>query len=234
MIKHHQKLKIGIIGGGNLYNLSILRGERPKTIATPYGKAFYYLAGDCPLILRHSPKKDTPPHAINHRANIYGFKKMGAESIFAFNSVGSLKKHIKPGEFLVPDDYISFNASTFYDKECKFITPELSSDARKILIQILRKLKLSFQDRGVYFQTRGPRLETKAEINLIKNYADVVGMTMASEAALSQELGLRYGSLCSIDNYAHGIAKTPLSIRQIEICQAKTAPKIEKIIRELV
>lgn len=122
---------------------------------------------------------------------------------------------------------------TFYDKKRKHITPQLSPDLRKILIKILKKLNLKFHQRGIYFETKGPRLETKAEINLLKKFADVVGMTMAKEAALSQELNLKYVSLCSIDNFAHGIIKKMPSQKEIEENQRKSQKIIEKIIKEI-
>jgi len=103
------------------------------------------------------------------------------------------KKSLKPGEFLVPDDYIGFEGATFYDQETKYITPGLSTGVRKIMIKVLKKSGFKFKTKGVYFQTHGPRYETKTEIKLIKNFGDVVGMTMANEATLAKEAGLEYG-----------------------------------------
>jgi 5'-methylthioadenosine phosphorylase len=104
----------------------------------------------------------------------------------------------------------------------------------KILAKILRKLKLKFRTRGVYFNTRGPRLETKAEIKMIRNFADVVGMTMAKEATLSNELGLEYASLCTIDNFANGLVKKSLTQEEIEKNRRKTDNIIEKIVNEIL
>jgi 5'-methylthioadenosine phosphorylase len=224
----------GIIGGGNLSNLSVLNNKKPRTILIPYGKVFYYLIDRLPLILRHGLKGNTPPHKINYRANIFAFKKLGVKFIFSFNSVGSLRKKIKPGNTLIPSDYIDFDTLTFYEKNPKFITPQISKELRKILIQILEKLNLKFFRKGVYFNTKGPRLETKAEINLIKNFADVVGMTMTKEATLANELDLEYASVCSVDNYAHGLIKKPLSIKDIRKNQARNKKNIEMIIEEIL
>jgi len=62
----------------------------------------------------------------------------------------------------------------------------------------------------------------------------VVGMTMAKEATLAQELDIEYASLCSIDNFAHGISKKTLTQAEIEKNQKKNAIKIEKIIKEIL
>jgi len=58
---------------------------------------------------------------------------------------------------------------------------------------------------GVYVQTRGPRIETVAEVQALARSADVVGMTIASEATLAIELGMEVAALCTIDNYANGL-----------------------------
>lgn len=234
MQKNYSKFDRAIIIGRNLKKMDFFNKLELKKLNTPYGEVNYYQLKNCVFIPRHGLKENIPPHKINHLANIYGLKNLGIRYIFSFNSVGSLEKEIKPGEFLIPSDYIDFHPPTFYEKEAKFITPELSSKLRRILIDILRKLKIKFKDGGIYFQTRGPRLETKAEIKLIKNFADVVGMTMASEATLANELELEYASLCFIDNYAHGIIKKSLTQKEIEESQRKNAKVIEKIVKEIL
>ena len=60
---------------------------------------------------------------------------------------------------------------------------------------------------GTYFQTIGPRFETKAEIRLYKDYFDVVGMTGSAEATLSQELGMGFCMISIVDNMGHGLGE---------------------------
>ena len=72
-------------------------------------------------------------------------------------------------------------------------------------------------------QTTGPRLETRAEIAFFKSIGDVVGMTMASEATLASELGIPYASLCTVDNFAHGIVDEPLTFETIRETQRANA-----------
>lgn len=233
MPKNYSKSKEAIIIGWNLKKMDFFGQLQPKNLKTPHGRINYYQFKNCFFIPRHGIKENTPPHKINHQANISGLKKLGVKRIFSFNSVGSLKKNIRPGELLIASDYIDLNPPTFYEKEAKFITPLLSLEPRKILIKILRKLKIKFKNKGIYFQTKGPRLETKAEISMIKNFADVIGMTMAKEAVLAQELDINYASICSIDNYAHGLIEKPLSIKEIQEGQEKTRKKFEEIIKEI-
>jgi 5'-methylthioadenosine phosphorylase len=225
--------KIGVIGGYFLLKTEIWKNSRKRKLKTPFGIFNFAQFKNTILVCRHGLKSNIPPHKINHKLNVFGLKKLKVKYVFGFNSAASLKRKIKPGSFLVPDDFIDFDPPTFFDSSLNFITPRLSERIRKILIKALSQLKVNFWPKGIYFNTKGPRLETKAEINFIKKFADVVGMTMAKEATLAQELTLEYASLCSIDNFAHGITKTPLSQEDIFKAQEKSAKIFEKIIKKL-
>ena len=69
---------------------------------------------------------------------------------------------------------------------------------------------------GVYWQAFGPRFETPAEIRFIGQFADVVGMTMASECIVAGELGLSYAAVCIVDNLANGVSERPLTWEEFE------------------
>ena len=150
-----------------------------------------------------------PPHMINHKANIQAMKDLGIEKIIAINSVGSLKTTLKPGTFIIPDDFISlWQIPTFFDREMKFIVPEMDKKLGKLLYDRCKEHIAHLHFGGTYIQTTGPRLETKAEIRMLKDYGHIIGMTMASEATLCMEYGIPYASLCSIDNYCNGHRKS--------------------------
>ncbi len=203
-------------------------------IAVIGGSGFTELVKENIIFLqRHG--SDVPPHKINHKENILSLKKQGAEVVIGINSVGSLKKEIKPGSIVIPDDYISLkDIQTYYDLEVRHITPGLDEDIRKKIIATASEINLKVIEKGVYIQAIGPRLETKAEINMIKNYADVVGMTMANEATLAKELGLKYASICSVDNYANGITEEPVTFEDIKMAQKKNKEKIERLLNRLI
>ena len=228
------KNKIGIIEGGNLYQLDFLKDLRFEKILTSYGDAFYYSYHSIPFILRHGPERNILPHTINHQANIFVFKKMGIKKVFAFNSVGSLTKRIKPGMFLIPHDYINFDSETCLKQERRHIIPEISQEARNDLINISKKLKLLFKSKGIYFQTKGPRYETKKEVKIIKKFAQVVGMTMGKEATLAKEMEIKYASICCIDNYANGVIKESLTQEEIEKHDKEMIKTVSKIVQEIL
>jgi len=226
--------KIGIIGGGYLLETRVWKNSQKRKTKTPFGSFNFAEFKNLILVSRHGQKFNLPPHKINYKANIFGLKELKVKKIFSFNSAASLKKQIKPGDFLIPNDFIDFDPPTFFDKNLHFITPQLSERGRKILIKILSQLKIKFWPEGIYFNTRGPRLETKAEIKMIKHFADVVGMTMAKEATLAQEMKLEYASICSIDNLAHGLEDEKLCQENIFKNQKNSAKIFEKIIEKII
>lgn len=176
-----------------------------KKIAIIGGSGFKnYKNKNILFVIRH--RNGIPPHKINHIANLKAIKKTGIKNIIGICSVGSLQKNILPGTFLVPNDYINLhNIQTIHHKKAVHIIPGLNEELRNSIIKSAKKLKINFLDKGIYYQTQGPRFETKAEIKMISHFADIVGMTMANEATLAQEMGLKYAALCTVDNFANGI-----------------------------
>jgi len=224
---------IAFIGGTSLINSTIFRNWSQKKVQTPYGVVTLKKEQNSIFLQRHG-SPPLPPHQVNHRANIWAMKHLGVQEIVAINSVGSLKFTIKPGTFLIPDDFLSlWHIPTFFDDEMRFMVPCMESDRAAHLYKRCKTLKVPVKQGGIYIQTKGPRLETKAEINMLKKFGDIVGMTMASEVTLCLEVGISYASICSIDNYCHGIVKTPLTLEEIQENVRKNSQHIEKLIESI-
>jgi 5'-methylthioadenosine phosphorylase len=229
-------MKLGVIGGTSLFGTKILEGAKEKWVETTYGRTYLLVTDELVFIPRHGKATNIPPHRINHRANLASFKLLGVEKVIGATSVGSLKRAITPRSLVVPHDYIClYNIPTFFDDEIVHVTPGLDDDLRSTLIAVSKELGLDLIEQGVYFQIAGPRLETKAEINFMKNYADVVGMNMASEATLATELGLRYADISTVDNYAHGIIEEEvLDYKKIVEDASKSRVDLEKVLIKLI
>jgi 5'-methylthioadenosine phosphorylase len=103
------------------------------------------------------------------------------------------------------------------------ITPSLNEKVRKKIIEAALTIDLPVVKKGTYWQTQGPRLETKAEIKMMANFADIVGMTMANEAVIAMELDLPYACVCSIDNFGNGLVDEPLGMQEISESTRKNA-----------
>jgi 5'-methylthioadenosine phosphorylase len=165
--------------------------------------------------------------------------------------VGALNPSHRPGTVLVPEDYLSLQAPpTFALDERLHIIPLLDAALRTRLVGLARSVaegpdgwqeptviasaRSDIRDGGVYAETRGPRFETRAEIRLLADYADVVGMTAASEATLLQERGIASAILCIVDNYAHGIGARPLTFEAFERQLGENRHRVFALVRALM
>jgi|GEM_PF-47034 len=234
LAKENDMKLLGIISTRLVMERSdLLRDGRPRLMKNKYGQVTVFTTNKTALILRHGhhPQKHILPHIINHRANIKALKDMGVREIIGVNSTGSLKKSLRPGTVMIPDDFLTLTATPTIFHHCAVhITPRLSEDVRANIIRAAKNIHLNVKKKGTYWQTQGPRLETRAEIKMMARFADIVGMTMANEAVIAQELGLPFASICSVDNYGNGIADQPLSMKEILDGTRKNADLIIQIL----
>jgi 5'-methylthioadenosine phosphorylase len=238
-----EKAKIAIIGGTGFEDL--LKSAKQTRLETPYGTVpsiFVTNIGNRNVILlpRHGPEHSVPPHRVNYRANIYALHKMGVERILATNAVGAVNRDFKPGDIVVPDDFMDFTklrATTFYDDApvthidvSKAYCPEI----RKLLIETAKKHDLHVWEKSVLVCTEGPRFETPAEIEMFKSLGcDVVGMTGFPEVVLARELEMCYASICYVSNMAAGIQQR-LTAFEVSEFSKQTVPKIEEVLIDSV
>lgn len=204
-------MRVGFISGTSIVNSSLFSSWDVKTVETKYGSVTYKSRGDHVLINRHGYAFPLPPHSINYRANIAALAGLGLQDIVSLNSVGSLKKELPPGTFVSCSDYVGLQQgpATFFDTELKGGAPVIANNLIPRLVEALAP-EFTIQTGKVYVQMRGPRFETKAEIRIVKDWGDVIGMTAAHEADLCTEAGLRYNSLALVDNYANGLEGTEI------------------------
>ncbi len=143
--------------------------------------------------------------------------ELGFTDVVSFNSVGSLQPRLAPGTFVSCSDYVGLQQgpATYFDDELKGGAPGI---ANNLLPRIVAGLAPEFTiaTGQTYVQMRGPRFETKAEIRIIRHWGDVVGMTLAHEADLCTELGLRYNSLGMVDNYGNGLEGTAIDFSKFK------------------
>ncbi|HBT20021.1 MAG TPA: S-methyl-5'-thioadenosine phosphorylase [Peptococcaceae bacterium] len=219
---------IGIIGGTGLYNADMLENIKEYTINTVYGDAVVLVgcfAGKSIAFLpRHGKKHTVPPHLINYRANITALQEIGVKHIIATASVGSLNMNMKPGDFVIIDqfiDFTKFRPLTFYDGgENGVVHTDMTEPycprLRKILIDLSADIDTDVHPKGVYVCTEGPRFETPAEIKMFQKLGgDVVGMTNVPEVVLAREKGICYAAVAVVTNYAAGISSAPLTHEEV-------------------
>ena len=229
---------LGVLSGTIMMERSeILRKGHQESILNQYGKVLLTVTDRIIFIVRHGndPAEYILPHRINHRANLQALKDMGVTEVIGINSTGSLKKNLYPGMIVIPDDFITLTATpTIHQDKATHITPSLNESVRQKLIAAARNSNLDVVETGTYWQVMGPRLETKAEIRMMANYADIVGMTMANEAVIALEMDLPYASACSIDNYGNGLVEKPLSMEEIITGTRKNADMMMRLLEQYI
>lgn len=208
-------MKIGIISGHSIPNL--IKNPEKVTIETVFGDITVEISNmkthELYFINRHGEKSDVPPHRINYLGNIQAFALSHVEYIFSIGTVGSIKKNIHPGDFVIPHDFVDFTKSreyTFFNDKRVHIemTNPYCPSLRKYLIGNCKKINgVRLYEKGVYLATEGPRLETASEINYFANFADIVGMTGVPEIILAKERNICYSALCLVCNMATGLQK---------------------------
>lgn len=228
-------MKVAFISGTSIVNSDLFAQWDVRTIETSYGPVTYKARGDNVLINRHGYGFPKPPHAINYRANIRGLADLGYVDIVSLNSVGSLKRELAPGSIVSCSDYVCFQQGpvTFFDDELKGGAPGIANN----LIPLIREKladEFTIEPEKVYVQMRGPRFETKAEIRVVQNWGDVVGMTAAHEADLCSEIGLRYNSLAIIDNYANGLEGTEIDFGKFKDLVKENQAKVNRLFARLL
>jgi 5'-methylthioadenosine phosphorylase len=218
--------KLAVIGGSGAYQIdghSWGKELECKSISTPFGVSapihFYLLHDYIPLafLSRHGEQgyRITAPD-VQYRANIWALKEVGVERILTWSGPGGINPAYKPGEYVIPDDLLDFTKNrpqTFFDgRGLGFIrqNPVFCPQTRQALAEVLSTIGITCHHTGTYACTEGPRLETPAEVRMLKILgADMVGMTIVPEVFLARELEICYTPLIYITNYAEGTRSMP-------------------------
>lgn len=188
------------------------------------------------VLERHGAGEYLLPHEIDHVANMRGLLDAGCHRVLAIGSVGGLHPRLEPGTLVCPDEFIALDAppQTAVSGPRAHRVPGFDPEWRSAVLSGLADGGAEVEDGGVYWQVRGPRLETAAEIRLIAQFADVVGMTVGSECVAAGELGLAYAALCVVDNYANGVAETELTLAEIEVNRAANRDRVLALLADAI
>jgi len=240
------KAEIGIIGGTGVYDPDILKEKEIVEIDTAYGKpSDSFVVGDyegrkVAILSRHGKSHTLTPHKINYRANIDAFKQLGVKFILSPCAVGSLQDNIRPGEFVLVDQFIDRTwgrESTFYDKDkvCHIsVADPACSVLRGIAVESARNLGLKYHEKGTYLCMQGPRFSTRAESRLYRSWgAHVIGMTMVPECVLAREAEICYLSIATVTDY-DTFKEHPTNIQDIMEVVRKNTDHIKDLITKII
>jgi len=156
--------------------------------------------------------KITPPHKINHRANMNALHEEDVDFVVATSSVGTIFPSFPPATVGVATQYIDFSGivTTFHHEDAKFtsVTDPFDPQLNAALLASLRQSQVLESDANLeltYWLSNGPQYETAAEVTAAERLgAHVCGMTAVREAKLCRELDLPYAALLIASNWAAG------------------------------
>src|SRR5215831_10643613 len=207
--------RIGVIGGIGLYSIEGFTDQKWVKVKTPFGSpSDELLTGklsgrDVVFLPRHGRGHRILPTELNHRANIWAMKKLGAAWIISVSAVGSLQAKYRPCDIVLPDQFLdrtkqSF-AHTFFGRgivgHVAFAEP-ICEPLRRLLVKSARAQNARVHDGGTYVNMEGPAFSTRAEsITNHKLGYDVVGMTNLGEAKCAREAEIAYATMAMITDY---------------------------------
>ena len=207
--------KIGIIGGSGLYNIEGFTSQKWRKVKTPFGDpSDSFLTGklagrEVVFLPRHGRGHRVMPSELNHRANIWGMKKLGVEWIISVSAVGALQAKYKPRHIVAIDQFFDRTKKslehTFFGRgivaHVAFADP-ICEELRQLLVKSARACKCRIHDGGTYVNMEGPAFSTRAEsLNNRKQGFDVIGMTNLGEAKCAREAEIAYATLAMITDY---------------------------------
>jgi 5'-methylthioadenosine phosphorylase len=208
---------IGVFGGSGFYEF--VGGASEVEVETPYG------APSAPVVVgelggrqvaflpRHGRRHELPAHRVPYRANVWALREVGVRRIIGPNTSGALRPDLRPGEFVVCDQFVDRTrgrTDTFYDgPETTHVSAAdpYCPDLRRILLDSAAELGIAARDGGTVVVVQGPRFSTRAESRWFASMGwDVVNMTAYPEAYLARELELCYATISMVTDYDAGVA----------------------------
>jgi 5'-methylthioadenosine phosphorylase len=205
---------IGIIGGSGLYEMEGLESVEVRRIETPFGQpSDAYIMGSLAgrrlaFLPRHGRGHRLMPSELNYRANIFGFKLLGAEWVISAAAVGSMREDIPPLDIVIPDQFFDRTKgriSTFFgdgivahvsfaDPTCPILGKQLLAAGEAVGARM--------HWGGTYLCMEGPQFSTRAESRIYRSWGvDVIGMTNLQEAKLCREAEICYATLAMVTDY---------------------------------
>jgi 5'-methylthioadenosine phosphorylase len=240
--------EIGIIGGSGLYAMPGLTNAKEIRVKTPFGDPSDAIVTGIlegkrvAFLARHGRGHRLLPSELNFRANIYAMKLLGVERILSVSAVGSLQEDLRPGEFLVPDQFFDRTKgriSTFFGNglvaHVAFDKPTCGELSR-VLADACVSVAVPVHRKGTYICMEGPQFSTLAEAHFHRAMKfDVIGMTNVTEAKLAREAELCYATAAMITDYdCWHLEHESVTAATILATLHQNATNAQKVIREAV
>ncbi|MBL18724.1 MAG: S-methyl-5'-thioadenosine phosphorylase [Flavobacteriaceae bacterium] len=207
--------KLGVIGGSGIYEIDGVENGQWVFVDTPFGKpSDQFFTGvlnslDVVFLPRHGRGHIHNPSNVPYLANICALKMLGVTDIVALSACGSLREEMKPGDFVLVDQFIDRTfkrEKSFFNRGCVAhvsLADPVCNRMSDICRQAMQKLDVNYHDRGTYLTMEGPQFSTKAESLLYRENwkCDIIGMTNMPEAKLAREAEICYAPIAMVTDF---------------------------------
>jgi 5'-methylthioadenosine phosphorylase len=248
MQKTIEPVKIAIIGGSGISEISGIENVSEIEIDTPFGKPSAPITVGtldgvrCAFLPRHGKGHVILPSEINVRANIYALKLIGVEQIIALTAVGSLQDSIKPKDFVIPEqvfDRTKNRINTFFGNGIVAhvgIADPFCNEVRDIIHKTVTEMGIThhFSDT-TYVCIDGPQFSTRAESKVNRaNGFSIVGMTAIPEAKLAREAEICYANISLVTDYDVWKIGEEVGVEKVLEVMTANINTCKKLIKQLI
>ena len=226
-------MSVAIVTGSGSPTLPDFESVETRDVQTPYGSAAVaagrFAGIDVLHVSRHGEGHVRLSNHVDHRANLWALRELGARAVVGCTACGALDGDIPLGTLIVFDD-LHFPANrlpdgrlcTWFDEpgaadRGHWIFERPFSDAlRRALVEAAADAGVHARDGGCYGHVDGPRFNTRAEIaQLARAGVTAVSQTGGPETVLCGEAELPYALIGFATDYANGIMPTATPVEEL-------------------
>jgi purine nucleoside phosphorylase len=226
-------MRVGVLTGTGTYALPGLDSDEPRRVGTRYGDALVTEgrlgAAEVLHVSRHEPGHRRLSNHVQHRANVWALRELGADCVVAVTVCGAVDASVPLGSLVVFDDLhfltgrlADGSICTFYDKPGDRLRGHWIYDSpfaqpvRAALLQAAIEAGTPARDGGVYGHVDGPRFNTRAEIrSLALAGVTAVSQTAGPETVLCGEAELPYALIGYATDYANGVSEAATPVDEL-------------------
>jgi 5'-methylthioadenosine phosphorylase len=209
---------LGIIAGSRVADIfEDFKHAEDRIVTTPYGAVTVTLGSlqtaEVAFLPRHGHTK-VPPHKVPYLTNMWALADVGVDKLVATSAVRSISDLAPPGTLAIPKDFVDLSgrSHTFYAGAREGVYYADMSDPfcprlRTVIDHVARSLGTPLRRDVKVLNVSGPAQPTAAEAAWYHAMgADVMSMTVATEAKLAREKGLCYQPILIPYNWASGVS----------------------------
>ena len=168
-------------------------------------------------------------------------KLLGAEILFLTNASGGMNKSFSAGDLMLITDHIGvFAPNPLIGENLDMLGARFPDMSRIYDVELQNIIRDTAKENGidlkegVYTMLTGPSYETPAEIRMLSNFSDAVGMSTVVEAIAANHAGMKICGISCICNLAAGMNPTPLSHKEVQDAADMAAAKFTKLVTESI